>query len=68
MAEIRDWSAAGHDDPAAGGGLIDLSGAPLHELLGREEDTVLAHALQRVITEASRQPGCAVTAFESAIL
>jgi hypothetical protein len=58
---------AGYDDSAARGGLIDLSDVPLHELLHRDDDTVLVHALQRVITEVSRQSGCTVTAFGSAI-
>lgn len=66
MAETRNPSA-GYDDPAASGGLIDLSDVPLHELLCRDDDTVLANALRRVTADASRHHGDAVSAFTSSI-
>jgi hypothetical protein len=67
MAETNDESNGGMG-PVAGGGLIDLSDTPLHELLRREDDAVLVQALQRVTTEASRQFEDAVSAFNSSIL
>jgi hypothetical protein len=66
MAETND-DATGHDSPVSGGGLIDLSDAPLHELLRREDDTALAQALRRIAIEASRKRGDAVSSFGSSM-
>jgi FXSXX-COOH protein len=67
MAENDDQSA-GRNDPVPGGGLLDLSDTPLHELLCRDrDDTVLVRALRRVTTEASRRRGDAVSAFGSSV-
>lgn len=66
MAETNDQSA-GQGDLVPGSGLIDLSDTPLQELLHRD-DPVLAHALQRVTTEACHLRGDVVSAFGSSIL
>ncbi len=66
MAEARNPSAS-YDDPAASGGLIDLSDVPLHELLRRDDDSVLADALRRVTANTSRHTRDAVSAFTSSI-
>jgi len=66
MAETND-EVKRHVSQVLGCGLIDLSDAPLHELLRREDDTALAQALQRVAAEASRRPEDTVSAFNSSI-